>query len=94
MTTVPYCEGMVRGCQCGIGGGGLGLCRHGMGAGRLCRPGVRLYGIGDKSADFRCFFSGTVGESVHMCTAGEGYLWTQRTPTSVLRPLLDNIELR
>ena len=32
---------MVKGGLCVIGGGGLGLCSHGMGAGRLRRPGVR-----------------------------------------------------
>ena len=36
------------------------------------------YGIGDKSADFRCFFSGTVGESVPVCAAGEGLARDQR----------------
>ena len=37
------------------------------------RPAVALaYGNGDKSADFRCFFSGTVGESVLVCAAREG----------------------
>ena len=40
MSTIPYCEGMVRGCQCGIGGGRLGLSKHGMETGRLCHPGV------------------------------------------------------
>ena len=53
------------------------------------------YGIGDKSADFRCFFSGTVGESVHMCTAVERLVRDQRMSMSVLGlSQLDIIEER
>ena len=38
MRTIPHSERVVKGGLCGIGGGGLGLCSHGMGAGRLRRP--------------------------------------------------------
>ena len=41
MATVRYQERMVKGGLCGIGGGGLGLCNQHMGAGQLCRTGVR-----------------------------------------------------
>ena len=52
------------------------------------------YGNGDKSADFRCFFSGTVGESVPVCAAREGLVRDQRITMSVMEALPCNIELR
>ena len=51
-------------------------------------------GNGDKSADFRCFFSGTVGDSVPVCAAREGLVRDQRITMSVMEALPGNIELR
>ena len=79
-------------CQCVIGGRGLGLCKHGMGAGRLRRRGIRhQWQVGW----FSLGFQGHVGRIGPRKCAGERILRTQRMFMRVLgRFQLESIEKR
>ena len=59
---------MVRGGLCVIGGGGLGLCSHGMGIARLRRPGVRQPRQVDRFFEF--FHMAIEAIGAHKCCKG------------------------